>query len=52
METNEGYQKRCAHIGCACLMQDDEDFCSEACEGANGGACPCGHLACEAEAQS
>ena len=44
-------QKRCALPGCSCLMQDDEEYCSEACEKEAGRPkCACGHLACEAEA--
>ena len=44
----EPYDKRCAHAGCACLMQEDEEFCSDACEAAAGddNSCDCGHLAC------
>ena len=47
---DQGYEKRCAHDGCACLMQEDEEFCSDACEAGDGGdTCACGHLACESE---
>ena len=49
----ESYEKRCAHPTCVCLMQEDEEFCSDACEANAGGdgACECGHLGCEAEAK-
>lgn len=46
---DQGYEKRCAHDGCACLMQEDEEFCSDACEAGGGDTCACGHLACESE---
>jgi hypothetical protein len=50
-ESEEYYDKRCAHEGCACLMQEDEQFCSEACENdGRASTCTCGHLACESEA--
>ena len=40
-------EKVCAHPGCACLMQEEEDYCSDSCEAAApGDACTCGHLAC------
>ena len=52
---DEPYDKRCAHAGCACLMQDDEEFCSDACETAAGNdddSCGCGHLACTSHAEA
>jgi hypothetical protein len=50
--SGEPYDKRCGHGGCACLMQEDEEFCSDACEAAagDGDSCDCGHLACTSHA--
>jgi hypothetical protein len=44
--------KTCGHPGCACLMQEEEVFCSDECEQSSPDAreCPCGHLACTADA--
>ena len=49
--TDDKADKTCAHPGCSCLMQEEEDFCSEYCDGASGNAhCGCEHLACIAKA--
>jgi hypothetical protein len=43
-------EKVCAHAGCSCLMQEEEDFCSEYCESAGEDThCGCEHLACIAK---
>jgi hypothetical protein len=44
----ESTVKTCGHPGCACLMQEEEVFCSDECEQAGESAteCPCGHRAC------
>jgi len=48
---NEKGEKICTHPGCSCLMQEEESFCSDACEqSGEGDGCPCGHPACEAHA--
>ena len=48
----ESAEKHCAHSGCSCLMQEEESYCSDECESAEGdGECGCGHLACRAAAE-
>jgi len=44
--------KPCDHDGCNCQVPVSRDFCSESCrmaaESQNvGGACECGHAACQ-----
>ena len=47
----ESTEKHCAYAGCSCLMQEEESYCSDECERAQGdGECDCGHLACRAAA--
>jgi len=50
--THETTVKTCGHASCACLMQEEEVYCSDECEHAtHGGSCPCGHLACTSETE-
>ncbi|MDQ0008068.1 hypothetical protein J2T07_000227 [Luteibacter jiangsuensis] len=44
--------KPCDHVGCNCQVPVSRDYCSESCrmaaESQNvGGACECGHAACQ-----
>jgi hypothetical protein len=44
----------CAHLGCACKVDDEDEYCSEICSGMAANPpvdlemrpCECGHLAC------
>jgi hypothetical protein len=51
LERIETPLKTCGHAECACLMQEEETFCSDECEAASvdSAGCPCGHLACTSE---
>ena len=49
--TNDQGEKICAHPACSCLMQEEEAYCSDACEASkDSDRCGCGHLACAAHA--
>jgi hypothetical protein len=44
-------KERCAHPGCTCAADNDSDYCSAYCEGAEDTteiACGCGHSGCGA----
>ena len=56
-ESETGGAPRCAHGGCACTVTAGEQWCSEHCRTAAGGAhagsgCGCGHANCAAGARA
>ena len=41
---------KCAHPPCQCLVEEEQRFCSSACDSAKGASrCMCGHPGCVAQ---
>jgi hypothetical protein len=45
-------QKKCAHPACTCMVEQDEEYCSQYCEDASDEveiSCDCAHPGCALE---